>query len=114
MNTKHARKYNIKFLVSVSTLIIIGIWVAWIIKYNPYGRTTAQPGILDKTIQATNDWRDQIKDSQLQLETLEKFINGKFDTATSSATTTPLNISPDLIDSMKNYLSSSTATTTPF
>jgi len=114
---KHAREYNIKFLVSISTLIIITIWIAWIIKYNPYTYNkpdTTKSNTLDQTIQATNNWREQIKESQQQLELIKKFINDQQGTTVSNASTTKnLEISSELIDSMKAYLTSSTVTTTP-
>ena len=114
---KHAREYNIKFLVSISTLIIITIWIVWIIKFSPYTYNkldVTQSDTLDQTIQATNNWREQIKESQQQLELIKKFISNQQNTTISNASTTAeLETSPEIINSMKAYIASSTATTTP-
>lgn len=114
MNKNNTRKYNIKFLVSISSLIIISIWIAWIIKYKPYNRNTKQYHILNQTREIKNNWQNQIKYSQSQIKKLQQLFTQQINSQiTNNPTTTKtLEISPELIDLMKNYLSSSTVTTT--
>ncbi|MCP4355221.1 MAG: hypothetical protein GY793_06240 [Proteobacteria bacterium] len=75
MSDRSARR-KIKFLVIISTLIIIGIWITWLVIYKPYSRDNKNKNsnIFSNINNSTEDIKNDIKNSQQQLEVLQKFF----------------------------------------
>jgi len=86
---------KINFLVIISSLIIIIIWITWVIIYKPYTPTIDSnendEQFFTDTNQATNDIKVNMAESQKQWEVLQKYltdqINQNINTSSTSSTT---------------------------
>ena len=86
MSDRSARR-KIKFLVIISTLIIIGIWITWLIIYKPYSQNNKNTNIFSNINSPTEDIKNDIKNSQQQWEVLQKFFERQIETQPTSTST---------------------------